>query len=92
MEINNLENAGGLQLKVTPSHLYNNLTSNGSWACYVHLSEVYMINEPSILGKKQLHIKKLQTKSATPVQQVKWVKISGKYYLVLALKNGVQVM
>ena len=77
-------------IKPTPSYLYNNLSSNGQWSCFVSNSEVYLLNDAQ-LSKKQAQFKKLQTKDASPIHQVKWIKISGKYYIVLALKNSLQV-
>jgi hypothetical protein len=85
------DSISSLPIKASASLAYNNFTTNGSWACYVHLSEVHMISESSLNGKKQANIKKFQTKEGIPVMQAKWCKVLGKSFLVLALKNGVQV-
>jgi hypothetical protein len=80
-----------LLIKYTPSHIYNNLNSNGENTAFVHLSEVFLINDAS-LKEREPTVRKVSTSDGSPVFQAKWCKGNGKTFLVIGLKNGVQVI
>lgn len=79
-----------LSIKYTPSHLYNNLSSNGENTAFVHLSEVVLVSDASLKEKEPL-VRKVNTKDASPVYQAKWCKGNGKTFLTVGLRNSVQV-
>lgn len=79
-----------LLLKSSPSYLWSNLSSSGSYLAYTHISEVHIISEVALTGKK-VTSKKIQSKDGSTINHARWTKIAQKHYLVLATSSGVQV-
>jgi hypothetical protein len=83
-------------LKETPSHIFNNLTCNGSLIAYAHGSEILLVNEGAANGRKAPSSRKLALPSSSSeiILHIKWHQLPGseRYALVIGTSSAAYVI
>ena len=82
---------GSIDLGVSPSALFNNLSCNGQFCTFVKGNRVYRFFEASANGTVESKCTDIALKDNSDITQARWCLVDGRFYLVTASFNGVHI-
>ena len=82
---------GTVDLKTSPSALFNNLSCNGHYCTFVKGNNVYRFFEGATNGTMEPNCTDIALKDDSDVTQARWCFVDGRFYLVTSSSNGIHI-